>query len=157
MTTLTRGRSPLAVPARQRGVVMVIALIILMLVTMLSVSAMSVNSQAERMAGNTRDRDLAFQAAEAAVIYCLNQVKANTSWSGIISQAAVTALPNWETASIWSGTTSTTVDMGTGSTYLNASPKCIAESIGGGNYLITGRAVGGSANSVVILQATYTP
>jgi type IV pilus assembly protein PilX len=142
---------------RQRGVVMVIALIILMLVTMLSVSAMSVNVQAERMAGNTRDRDLAFQAAEAAVMYCLNQVKASSSWSGIITQAASTAMPNWETASTWSGTSSTTVSMGSGTTYLAASPKCIAESIGGGTYLITGRAVGGSTSAVVILQATYTP
>jgi len=144
-------------PRRQRGVVLVIALIILMLVTMLSVSAMSVNVQAERMAGNTRDRDLAFQAAEAAVMYCLNQVKSSSSSSVIITQAAATALPNWETASIWSGTTSTTVAMGTGTTYLAASPKCIAESIGGGTYLVTGRAVGGSTNSLVILQATYTP
>jgi len=52
---------------RQRGSVLGIALIFLLLMTILGVSAMQGTTMQERMAGNQRDRDLAFQAAEAAL------------------------------------------------------------------------------------------
>ncbi|MCK0506287.1 pilus assembly PilX family protein [Aromatoleum anaerobium] len=57
---------PVPVP-RQRGVVLVISLIMLLLLTMLGVSGMRGTTLEERMAGNMRDQNLAFQAAEAAL------------------------------------------------------------------------------------------
>lgn len=51
----------------QRGSVLVIALIMLLLLTMLGVSGMRGTGLEERMAGNMRDQHLAFQAAEAAL------------------------------------------------------------------------------------------
>ncbi|HSG91867.1 MAG TPA: pilus assembly protein [Pseudomonadales bacterium] len=53
--------------ARQRGVVLFLTLVILLMITMLGVSGAQVASLEERMAGGARDRDIAFQAAEAAL------------------------------------------------------------------------------------------
>ena len=58
-------RKPL--PRRQRGAVLVIGLLLLVILTVLSTSAMQSTVLQERMAGNDRDRNLAFQAAEAAL------------------------------------------------------------------------------------------
>jgi type IV pilus assembly protein PilX len=54
-------------PRRQRGAVLVIGLLLLVVMTVLSTSAMQSTILQERMAGNDRDRNLAFQAAEAAL------------------------------------------------------------------------------------------
>ncbi len=51
----------------QAGVVLVIGLIILLVLTLIGVSGMQNTSLEEKMAGNLRDRNLAFQAAEAAM------------------------------------------------------------------------------------------
>ena len=52
---------------RQRGAILFVSLIILLLMTILGVTAMSNVSMEERMAGNMRDGDMAVQAAEAAL------------------------------------------------------------------------------------------
>jgi len=54
-------------PNRQRGVVLVVSLIMLLVVTLIAVSGMQGTVMEEKMAGNTRDRNLAFQVAESAV------------------------------------------------------------------------------------------
>ena len=51
----------------QRGSALVVALIFLLLMTLLGISAMQGSSMQERMAGNLRDRNMAFQSAEAAL------------------------------------------------------------------------------------------
>jgi len=52
---------------QQRGAVLVISMIMLLLLTILGVTSMRSTNLEERMAGNTRDRHLAFEAAEAAL------------------------------------------------------------------------------------------
>ena len=52
---------------KQAGVVLVVSLIMLMLLTLIGVSGMQSTGIEEKMAGNMRDRNLAFQAAEAAL------------------------------------------------------------------------------------------
>jgi type IV pilus assembly protein PilX len=49
---------------------LVIGLVFIALLTMLGLTAMSVSSLEERMSGNTRDRTLAFNAAEASLRDC---------------------------------------------------------------------------------------
>jgi len=51
----------------QRGVSLAISLIFLVILTMLGLTALRVATMEERMSGNSRDRNLAFQAAEAAL------------------------------------------------------------------------------------------
>ena len=158
MRTSSRFSAPVPGAGRQQGVVLVIALIMLMLVTMVSVSTVSITSQQEKMAGNMRDRNLAFQAAEAAVQYCLGQLKSNTA--GWVTSNAQTptvppTAPLWQSTN-WTSSPSISVTMGTGAG-LNSNPRCLVEDMGSGNYRVTGRAEGRSDKAVVILQATYSP
>ncbi|WP_165770051.1 pilus assembly PilX family protein [Thauera propionica] len=53
--------------ASQHGAVLIIGLIMLLVVTMIGLTAMQTSTQQERMAGNLHDRNLATQAAEATV------------------------------------------------------------------------------------------
>ncbi|MEG0822391.1 MAG: pilus assembly protein [Burkholderiaceae bacterium] len=55
---------------RQTGATLVVGLILLVVLTLLGVSAYLIASQQERMAGNTRDRIRAFEAAETALRDC---------------------------------------------------------------------------------------
>ncbi|KNZ32998.1 MAG: hypothetical protein AD742_08470 [Methylibium sp. NZG] len=53
--------------AAQRGLSLITTLLFMVAALMLGVSVLSVNVMQERVIGNTKDRDLAFQAAEAAL------------------------------------------------------------------------------------------
>ena len=52
---------------RERGAVLIVALLFLVMLTLLGVTAMTGTTMEERMAGNARDNSIAFQAAEAAL------------------------------------------------------------------------------------------
>jgi type IV pilus assembly protein PilX len=56
-----------SISRRQSGAAMIVALMFLVVLTMLGVSALSGTTLEEKMAGSTRDRALAMQAAEAAL------------------------------------------------------------------------------------------
>lgn len=57
----------LSTPQSQSGIALVTSLLVLVLVTMLALSAVSTSVFEERMAGNSRDRTLAFESAEYAM------------------------------------------------------------------------------------------
>jgi type IV pilus assembly protein PilX len=150
MKTAPRQRSA------QRGVTLIITLVMLVVITLIAISGIRSTTLNERMAGNSRDRQRAFQAAEAAVRSCLKQLDSNTYGGTRSTPATSGATPLWEVDSNWSGANSTEVAVtGAG---LNANPRCLVENLGAfGSYRVTGRAVGGSADTVVMLQATYSP
>lgn len=54
-------------PSRQRGVVLIVSLIMLLVITLIAVSSMQGTVLEEKMAGNTKDRNLAFQTTESGV------------------------------------------------------------------------------------------
>lgn len=54
-------------PQRQRGFTLIIAMVFLVLLMLLGTTVANNNSMQIRLAGNTRQRDLAFQAAEHAL------------------------------------------------------------------------------------------
>jgi type IV pilus assembly protein PilX len=56
-----------AVPLRQRGAILVTSMLLLLVLTVLGVAMMRMTNMQERMAGNTRDINLALQAAEAGL------------------------------------------------------------------------------------------
>ncbi len=62
-------------PQHQSGFVLVVALILLLVLTLLGLAAAQSTSLEERMAGNARNHDMAFQAAEAGL---------NAAQSGIL-------------------------------------------------------------------------
>jgi type IV pilus assembly protein PilX len=58
---------PHVLARRQRGAVLVISLLLLLIMTLIGVTTMSTTSLEEKMAGNMRDKNVALQAAEAAL------------------------------------------------------------------------------------------
>ena len=54
-------------PSKQRGAALFVSLMMLILVTILGVTGVRLVSLEERMAGNSYDRNIAFQVAEAAL------------------------------------------------------------------------------------------
>ena len=60
-------RIPGCAPGRQIGAVLVISLLILLVLTILGMSAMGTAGLEEKMAGNARAKDLSFQAAESGL------------------------------------------------------------------------------------------
>lgn len=72
---------------QQRGGALITALSILLILTILGVSAMSTTALQERMAGNARDHEVAFEAAEyslraaEAFVQTLNSTSMTTNFS----------------------------------------------------------------------------
>lgn len=66
-TFLITQKMTLSSPHRQRGAVLAIALILLVVVTLLGLSSVKTVSQQEKMVSHSNDRSLAYQFAEAAL------------------------------------------------------------------------------------------
>ena len=141
----------------RRGVTLVILMIMLVVVTLVTLSSLRSTTQQERMAGNSRDRQRAFQAAEAAVQKCLEELDNSTFLGALQTPAAANATPLWDVANNWASTSTVSTAVTVSNAGLSANPRCLVEAIGtSGSYRVTGRAVGGSADTVVVLQATLS-
>ncbi|MGH8250596.1 MAG: pilus assembly PilX family protein [Steroidobacteraceae bacterium] len=62
-------------PRAQQGAVLVISLILLLVMTVLGLAAMQITRMQERMAGNLRDSNVAFQGAEAGLRDAENRLR----------------------------------------------------------------------------------
>lgn len=96
--------------SRQRGVTLVISLIFLLLLTILGVTAMNTSTLQEKMSGNLRDQDLAFQAAESALRGGEDAV--NLIWvSGKPTPISIPSCPLSDLSCAWdTGATQVTLD-----------------------------------------------
>jgi type IV pilus assembly protein PilX len=158
----------------QRGASLIVSLIFLVVMAMLGVTLANVTNLEERMAGHTRDRDLALQAAEAAlrdaeVRLSNTAFRTTTAFPAYLATRANDAV-YWESCfkdkSTACGTqyepTSALPASGNPGA-VAASPKFVIESkpkVGTTDvFRVTARAVGGSADTIVVLQAEfgYTP
>lgn len=164
----------------QSGVVLVIGLIMLLLLTIISTTAMRTTSLEERMAGNLRNYNLAFQAAESSLREAEAFINSGTGPFNPLRLSGVNApFRNGDTTthcanglcnenyvatddiSAVAGTLSAT----TGITSIASEPEYIIELLSlepspdssrtYAIFRITSRAIGGDANSIVQLQSTY--
>ena len=88
---------------------------------------------------------------------CLSLVNAGTYPLVPLAPVAAGTTPYWDVAANWASTATNSYEVNVTDTGLNAKPRCIVEAFGvAGSFRVTGRAVGGSADSVVMLQATYS-
>lgn len=162
-------------PSRQQGATLIVALIFLVVMTLLGIAAAQNSSLEERMAGNTRSRDLAFQAAEAALDHAQKNLFAGENISGLsfgtgspglLVYNAVNAndANYWRNTYAWSAATArqpTAVLNQVASQPLyvvekmpdeaNPAPASPTEF-----YRVTARGVGKDESAVVILQAVYS-
>ncbi|MGY1459554.1 MULTISPECIES: pilus assembly PilX family protein [unclassified Luteimonas] len=65
---------------RERGVSLVIVLVLLVATSLLGIAVLRSTAMQERMSANLRDRSLAFQAAESALRYAQEVVLAGSTW-----------------------------------------------------------------------------
>jgi type IV pilus assembly protein PilX len=144
----------------QRGIVLIVALVMLVLITLVSLATIRSTTMDERMAGNARDRDRAFQAAEAAVQACLSQIQSGSAFTFPVLDPIVSGTQNWDIDANWTdpsvkNTKSYAVPLANAG--VAEDPRCMVEKLNAtGGYRVTGRAVGGSVDSIVMLQATYS-
>jgi type IV pilus assembly protein PilX len=142
--------------ADQQGATLIILLVMMVVVTLLALSSVRSSTMDEKITGNTRDRDRAFQATEAAVRRCLGRVNEGLYPVASILTPVTSGAQNWEVDTNWSGSSSVEVDVGDST--LAHQPRCMVETLGAtsGSFRVTGKGYGGSESSVVILQATYS-
>lgn len=109
----------------QRGTALVISLVFLLLLTLLAVTAVSTSTLEEKMAGNLKDKHLAFQAAEAALVDAELHIRNNTPsgftaacTGGLCLPAPSSSTPQWD-AVTWSSSSTNTIAYGavTGASY----------------------------------------
>jgi type IV pilus assembly protein PilX len=138
----------------QRGASLVVALMFLLALTILGLVTVRSSTVQERMAGNDRDRAIAFEAAEAALRDAERDILANLTagspfdaacTSGLCLPSA-TATPTWNAVS-WNGATSRVygASSGAGDYPLDVAqpPRYIIELLpdipsGAGNTLVAG-------------------
>jgi type IV pilus assembly protein PilX len=178
---------PLPAPAaragrrRQCGAVLVVGLALLLLLTLIGVTAFSVATQEERMAGNARDRLRAFEAAEQALRDCERHLGGllppvfsadGGADRGMYAAPEVERTPaekeKWQTIA-WDTEPARQLS---GVADVAEQPRCIAQRIAGagsGNaslraeaalapafaVQVTARGVGLSHGTVVVLQSTF--
>lgn len=85
----------------QRGVTLITGLVFLVILTLISLAAMRTTALEERMAGNARDQDVAFQAAEAAMRDAMKQLPGLTPASAFAAGCAAGLCLNNPVTPVW--------------------------------------------------------
>lgn len=159
----------LSMPRLQRGASLLIALIFLVMMAMLGVTVANVTNLEERMAGNTRDRDLALQAAEAALRDAERRLAADAfragPWAAFDPTLANDAAFWEECFEKKSGPCAFAKDLeidlpsGTAPGAVDTQPQFTVETKPDAGstkvFRVTARAVGGSPDTIVVLQAEF--
>lgn len=166
---------------KQSGSVLIISLIILVAMTLIGITAMRTTVLEEKMAGNMRNKEVAFQAAEATLRAAERYIQNNIISTVAFDNDGSDGLYNHDDVRIWENINWTDVDSiqysDFDSTYNVASPPRfviqhlsttgeadkvtldnIGEGTGGGNvetFLITARGTGTTDNAVVYIQSTW--
>ncbi len=164
---------------QQQGIALIISLVILLVLTILGVQSMSTSVLEERMAGNYRDKKMAFEAAESALkageaflsLQTSPPVANSTATNGIYSFGSVNARSYtfWQTIANQNSLTGLAEgpkyvieergELAGGGSNASAEIGAISKSSSGDNtiygYRVTARGVGGSTNAVVLLQSDY--
>lgn len=66
-------------PGRQKGIVLVVGLVFLLVLTIIGVTSLRTTTLEQRMAGNMQQRTVAFQDAEAKIAMIINGLNGNAS------------------------------------------------------------------------------
>ncbi len=161
----------------QHGTALVMTLVILLLLTMLGITAINTSTLEERMAGNTKDQNLSFQAAETVLRAAETWVASTTAAAALntnnafgIYNPSTTGIDVWDSID-WSSTNVVTYPRVPGGPpvtggldEVDTQPKYIiekvnTEALSPGTRItvrITARGTGASDTTVSMVQSTYT-
>lgn len=167
-----------ALPCHQNGAALMVSLMILLVLTLIGVTSMQSTILEEKMAGNMRDKNLAFNAAESALREGENWVAPMTSIPEPVDSCSPAPCTLWnpgilpdlsdQNHSWWTGNA---VAVGTSIPEVNSNPHYLmeylafipddldpetrAQGIGNHFYRTTARGTGGSDVAEAVLQTTY--
>ena len=160
--------TPASLQSHQSGAVLIVSLIMLLLLTLIGITGSQVTSLEEKMAGNSKDYNLAFQAAESA-LRAGEAATANIAASGyytgstqpidwantkVVTYSGGTLYGTYQAPKYIIETPTTTAGSSTG-----AGGSLEAGMSGGSTgiswYRITARGMGGTANAMVTVQSIY--
>jgi type IV pilus assembly protein PilX len=168
---------------KERGAILVTAMLLLLILTIIGVSASQMTRMQERMAGNLRDQNLSFQGSEAGLRDGETLIRTRAAlpdtcveapclfWTrGTFENVPAEDQEWWDDNGIEvesdGDRTTVTHEMAE----LNADPRFVVESIGfvpddlvpgfgpqeGRDfYQVTGRSTGGSGAALTVLRSTY--
>jgi len=168
---------------KQAGAVLLVGLIILLMLTVVGLASIRGSDLQERMAGNMRDRNIAFQSVEAGLragetvldLVNLPTFNGNGYWP---DQTKINnSVANW-TATQWETANNAVTVVNSNLTGAKSMPKYVIEKVlvkpaavnpgsgadqesydrMGGDveyYRVTSRGYGGTSDSEIILQSTY--
>jgi type IV pilus assembly protein PilX len=163
----------LKMPTNERGAALIVALMMLLVMTVLGVSAARSTNLQERMAGNLRDSNLAFQSAERALREGETLLRGATLPPFTGANGLLTMQDGAGQASFWADDAWWVANgrAADGMAHVARDPLFVIEELpalpeGGGSerfgalpdvgfYRITAQAQGGTADAVTILQSTY--
>ena len=167
----------------QKGIALFISLVLLLVLTIIGVSSVQTTSLEERMARNSHDSVLAFQAAEMALRQAEEWLIANppvtTDFSnsgaaGLWTVAPFGVTPRWETGGVWDA--GTTIQVPVSVANVDSQPRYMIEflatidqtsdryEVGRGYPVlnetinisrVTARGVGGTDTAQVLLQSSF--
>ncbi|MDH5324193.1 MAG: PilX N-terminal domain-containing pilus assembly protein [Gammaproteobacteria bacterium] len=167
---------------KQNGTALLVSIVVLTILTLLGMSSLRNASTEEKMAGNMRDKDLAFQAAEAALRAAEKYIDDNVISVNAFDTNGSDGLYDNSDDRIWKNITWTNTDSLEYSDFdsqykVSSAPRYVIQHLASSNsgvgkvtlknygqgigagqietFLITARATGGSSHSVVMLQSTY--
>lgn len=174
--SFTRCRRPVVLPAapgacrHQSGVVLPIVMILMVILGMLAVSGMDNTALQERMAGNLRDRDVAFQAAEAALRVGEGWIQANRSIAEANTEISGMEAAAWDGATPAPSGTRTglysngdRIGLAADPVYYVGPPQLLRVNPGETPpkfrqiFPVVSRALGATDTTVVILRSTFEP
>ena len=152
--------------ARQRGVVLIVALVVLLVLSLLGISSMQGTVMEERMAGNMYDRNLAFQAAEAALRAGEADAAAGVNIAYDVSLASIVAPVDLDYDANWPATaedySGTLAGLSTPPEYIIERQRPLPpleadQPLQPPLMRVSARATGRNGTSVVVLQSIYKP
>jgi type IV pilus assembly protein PilX len=107
-----------SLPVRQRGVTLVVVLILLLIVTLIALASLRGTLMEERMSANVLDRSLSFQAAEAAlregesIAASKPTMPASGCDAGLCAKPDPAAAPVWDDETVWAAAPEAIVKLG---------------------------------------------
>jgi type IV pilus assembly protein PilX len=140
-------------PVAQRGVVLVMTLVFLVLFALLGMAAMQSAGLEARLAGQQRETLRALAAAETGLRDCEAQVAAfNMALPGMVSLSErIASEAVWVTVN-WADDAAVRV-VSPAVTGVTAAPRCLVEQVDATHFRVTARAVGDSTITVVRTQS----
>lgn len=141
----------------QQGAALIFALVFLLMLTLIGVTASKVTGLEERMAGNTRERDLAFEAAEAALRDAAQRLTTGVNPAAFRASATAVVGTNANGIAFWNAYNwASATSLSSNLNQVAAQPVFVLERWGTTNrYRVTARGIGGVNAAAVILQAEY--